>query len=57
MRDAYRERIVQLDDPEKIHEAMLDSVLDASDADATALYDFICIWNNIFYFFLYINNI
>ena len=40
MRDAYRERIVQLDDPEKIHEAMLDSVLDASDADATALYDF-----------------
>jgi hypothetical protein len=40
MRDAYRERIVQLDNPEKIHEAMLDAVLDASDADATALYDF-----------------
>jgi hypothetical protein len=40
MRDAYRERIVQLDDPEQIHQAMLDGVLDAADEDPTALYEF-----------------
>ena len=40
MRNAYRERIVQLDNPEQIHQAMLDGVLDAADENPTALYEF-----------------
>ena len=46
MRDAYRERIVQLDDPEQIHQAMLDGVLDAADEDPRAIVDFM-MWSII----------
>jgi hypothetical protein len=46
MRDAFRERIVQLDDPEQIHQAMLDAVLDAADDDPRAIFDFMA-WSLI----------
>ncbi len=46
MRSAYRERIVQLDDPEQIHQAMLDGVLDAADEDPRAIVDFMA-WSII----------
>ena len=46
MRGAYRERIVQLDDPEQIHQAMLDGVLDAADEDPRAIVDFMA-WSII----------